>query len=410
MVYFYPVKPTVSANHFPMKKFYTSLVPVLIALALWTQTGKAQCAGSTPGGATVYDTTVRFPSGVTHRQIKFPKFDATSGMLTCVKLIVTMTGIIDTTAFENLSDAAITVSRNYNRSDAMSGPGLTPSMTNNFNNVQYFLLSADNGVTNAGPDFYSGSRDTIMRQQMAFTLTDSTLISAFYGTDSLTYNYDINVVTNVTAGGDFYSYTRTSTYVNFRFEYCTCPLSALPVGLKNFSVTKTGAANAGLRWEAEAGSDNYFYEIEVSRDGYRFSKDGTMSKQVNAGSPSYQYGYAVKPNEYGRYYFRIKQQWLDGYYRYSEIRPVDFANPLAASVSVYPNPSSGRAGIKFVAAKAGVYGVQVSSAAGQTVSSSQMPVAETDFKQLSALQKGTYYVKITELSTGATCVQQLVVK
>lgn len=394
-----------------MKKLYASfLLVAFFGLLLYSPESGAQCINGDTGDHKAYDTTVRFASGVTHRQIKFPKFNAQTGMLTCVKMIVTMTGIIDTTAFENLSDASITVTRTYSRGDAMSGPGLTPSMTNSFNNVQYFPLGPDNGVTNAGADFYTASKDTIMRQQMELTLTDSTAISAFYGTDSMTYNYDINVVTNVTAGGDFYSYTRTSTYVNFRFEYCTCPLSALPLGLKNFSVTKTGGLNAGLHWEAETGNDNYFYAVEVSHDGHHFSEEGVINKQAAAASPSYRFGYAVKPNEYGRYYFRIKQQWLDGYYRYSAVRSVDFANPLFASVSLYPNPSSGQAGLKFIAAKAGVYQVQITSAGGQAVSKNEMQVAETDFKQLVTLQKGTYYVKITELASGASCTQQLVVQ
>lgn len=125
-----------------------------------------------------------------------------------------------------------------------------------------------------------------------------------------------------------------------------------------------------------------------------------MNQQVNAASPAYQYGYSVTPNEYGRYYFRIRQQWLDGYYRYSEVRSVDFANPLLASISVYPNPSSGQAGIKFVAVKAGLYRVQVTNAAGQAVSHKEMQVAGTDFKQLAVLPKGTYCVTITELATG----------
>lgn len=391
-----------------MKNFYTAfLLPLLFFL--YGQS-KAQCINGGAAGTAAYDTTVRFASGVTHKQIKFPKFDAQSGMLTCVKLIVTMTGIIDTTAFENLSDANITVTRTYNRSDAMAGPGLTPSLTNSFNGSRDFPLGPNNNVPNSGPDFYSSSKDTIMRQQMVRTLTDSTEISSFYGTDSVAYDYDINVVANVTAGGDFFSYTRTSTLVNFRFEYCTCPISLLPLGLKNFSVTKTGNANAALRWEAEPGSDNYFYEVEVSRDGSNFSKVNLLNKQTGTLAPIYQIGYAAKPNEYGRHYFRVKQQWLDGYYRYSDIRVVDFANPLFSTVSLYPNPTSGAVGLKFVSGKAGLYSVKISNAAGQMVVSKEIQVAETDLKQLALLQKGTYYVTITESLSGATCVQQLVVQ
>jgi hypothetical protein len=393
-----------------MKKLYPAFYLSLFLLVslLYNQQVYAQCVNGAAAGTAVYDTTIRFASGVTHKQIRFPKFNAQTGMLTCVKLIVTMTGVIDTTAFENLSDAPITVTRNYNRSDGMSGPGLTPSMSNNFNGTSNFPLGTNDYITHAGQDFYSSARDTIMRQQMVRTLTDSTAISAFYGTDSVVYDYDINVVSTVTAGGDIDNYMRTSAYVNFRFEYCTCPIATLPLGLKNFSVAKTGNSNAGLNWEAEAGKDHYFYEVEVSRDGSNFVKTAIMDKSTVA--LAYQYGYSIKSNEYGRYYFRVKQQWIDGYFRYSEVRTVDFANPLFSTVSLYPNPSTGAVGIKFVAAKAGMYSVKVSNTAGQVVLSKDIQVAETDFRPLAQLQRGTYYVKITEPTTGASCIQQMVVQ
>ncbi len=397
-----------------MKKFYSYSFTAFTTLFVWAQTGQAQCVNGTPGGTTAYDTTMKFPTGATNMQVKFPKFNAQAGMVTCVKLIVTVVGIVDTVAMQNYSGSPQTADFYYNRSDFMSGPGLTPSLSNTFNgHYGPYGLSAYDGIPNAGSDFQSISRDTVLRQSMTRTLTDSTEISQFYGPpgDSVNYNYNINVSTSATiTGGSSSSLVLTSALVNFRFEYCTCPLSVLPVGLKNFSVSKTGTANAGLRWEAEAGTDHYFYEIEVSRDGQHFSKEAVMNKQVNAASPLYQFAYAAKPHEYGRYYFRVKQQWLDGYYRYSEVRSVDFANALFASVSVYPNPSSGQAGIKFIAAKAGVYKVEVSNAAGQGISNKEMQVAETDFKQLNTLQKGTYYVKITELTSGASCIQQLIVQ
>ena len=79
-------------------------------------------------------------------------------------------------------------------------------------------------------------------------------------------------------------------------------------------------------------------------------------------------------------------------------------------MSIYPNPSRGDIGIKFVAAKAGNYLVQITNAAGQLIIRKDLQVAETDYKQLASLQKGMYYVKITELSTQATCIQQLAVQ
>ncbi len=395
-----------------MKKLYkTVFIPALfIVLTLYSQSGYSQCPNGQPAGGTAFDTTIRFSSGVTHKQIKFPKFSPQSGMLSCVKLIVTMTGIIDTSAFENLSFSPITVKRTYNRSDTMTGPGLNPALVNSFNGVTNIQLGSNDGVTHSGPDFYTNSKDTVMRTQMVRTLTDSTSISEFYGSDSVVYNYDINVTSTVTAGGDIDNYMRTSAFVNFRFEYCTCPISSLPVGLKNFNVEKTSATASRLRWEAEAGKDSYYYEIEESRDGSHFSKTAVVNKVVNTNNPFYQYGFAIKANEYGRYYFRVKQRWLDGYYKYSEIKQVDFANPLFSTISLYPNPSSGAIGIKFVSAKAGRFLIQVSNASGRVVVTKELLVVETDYKTMATLGAGMYYIKITDVATQAFCINQIMVK
>jgi hypothetical protein len=395
-----------------MKKLYKIFLiqALFIILILYSKNGYAQCPNGQPAGGTAFDTTIRFASGVTNKQIKFPKFNPQSGMVSCVKLIVTMTGIIDTSAFENLSDAPITVKRTYNRSDNMTGPGLTPSLSNSFNGTTNIPLGSNNGVTNAGPDFYTNSKDTVMRMRMIRTLTDSTSISEFYGTDSVVYNYSINVVSTVTAGGDIDNYMRTSAYVNFRFEYCTCPIASLPVGLKNFTVAKRGASAAQLQWEAEAGTDSYTYEVEVSRDGIHFLKAAVVNKMVNNPNPTYRHGYGIKANEYGRYYFRVKQRWIDGYYKYSEIKPVDFTNPLFATISIYPNPSFGQVGLKFVGVKRGSFLVQVSNAAGQVIITKELLVTETDYKAIADLKTGMYYVKITDVATQAFCINQMVVK
>lgn len=395
-----------------MKKFYSTLF--LFSALFCGRHAFAQCVNGDSAGKSAYDTTIRFPTGATTMPVKFPKFNPQSGMVTCVKLIVTIIGVVDSVAMQNYSGSPQSADFYYNRSDLMTGPGLNPSLANTYNgHYGSYTLTAYDGIPSTGPDFKSISRDTVLRQQMTRTLTDSTEISQFYGPvgDSVAYSYNINVSTSaVITGGSSSGLVLTSALVNFRFEYCTCPLATLPVGLKNFSANKQSAGIAGLHWEAETGNDNYYYEVEVSRDGQTFTKTGTLNKQANAVAPAYQFSHAIKANDYGRYYFRVKQRWYDGYYRYSETRSLDFANPLFSTVSVYPNPSSGAVGVKFVAAKAGRYSVQVSNAAGQIVSSAEWQVAETDFKQLTPLQKGLYYVKITDLATQANCRQQLVVQ
>ncbi|RYF82877.1 MAG: T9SS type A sorting domain-containing protein, partial [Chitinophagaceae bacterium] len=287
-----------------------------------------------------------------------------------------------------------------------------PSLSNNFNgNYGPYSLAAYDGAPSSGPDFHSVSKDTVLQSTMIRTLTDSMEISQFYGSDSVVYNYNINVSTSAAiTGGSSSGLVLTSALVNFRFEYCTCPLAVLPIGLKNFAVTKSGSSGANLHWEAEPGTDHYYYEIEVSRDGRRFTKAGSMSKLADVANASYNFPYTMKATDYGRYYFRVKQVWYDGYFRYSDVRSIDHVNPFATYISVYPNPSSGQVGVKFIAAKAGKYLVQVSNGGGQVVISKEVLVTATDYKQLDVLQKGIYYVKVTELETKDTYINQLIVK
>src|SRR6476660_8930304 len=181
-----------------MKKFYPNVfVFVFLHLLLFsTNNVSAQCPNGQPSGGTAFDTTVRFSSGTTNSQIKFPKFNPMSGMLSSVKLIVTMTGVIDTSAFENLTSAPKTISRSYNRSDNMAGPGLGAGLNNTFSGVTNIPLSSNDNVVHAGADFYTAARDTIMVKQMTVTLTDATSISEFYGTGDVVYDYEINFETN----------------------------------------------------------------------------------------------------------------------------------------------------------------------------------------------------------------------
>jgi len=394
-----------------MKKLYTSF-NILLLLLLYANTAKAQCPNAQPSGTTAYDTTIRFATGATNVQVKFPKFDPQAGMVSCVRLIVTIVGVVDSVAMQNFSGSAQTANFSYNRSDFMSGPGLTPALSNSFNgNYGPYNLAAYDGTPNSGPDFFSTSKDTVLRTVMTRTLTDSTEIAQFYGVDSVAYNYNINASTSASiTGGSSSSLVLTSALVNFRFEYCTCPSHTLPIGIKNFSVSKTGSTAAQLRWDAEAGNDHYYYEIEVSRDGQRFTKAATQQKLTNNAPASYQYLHGIRPTEFGRYYYRVKQRWLDGYYRYSEVKMVEFANPLFASIAVSPNPSNGIIGMKFISAAAGNYLVEISNAAGQIVSRKPVQAASTDYKQIATLQKGMYYVKITELATQTSSVNQLIVQ
>ena len=78
-------------------------------------------------------------------------------MVTCVKLCVTIKGIIDTVAFENLTGAAQTASYTYNRKDTIRGPGIPTYLTSPPTNINFRPDSTwpTTEVVGSGLTFYS---------------------------------------------------------------------------------------------------------------------------------------------------------------------------------------------------------------------------------------------------------------
>ena len=112
-----------------MKQIYPRLFKAIIYLSIYMVIGKSSQAQSVscPQGYIAdslgYDTTINFSSGRVTRQIKFPKFDPTSGMVTCAKLTMTMTGTLNTLQFENIDNTTNTASATFNRNDTISEVG-----------------------------------------------------------------------------------------------------------------------------------------------------------------------------------------------------------------------------------------------------------------------------------------------
>lgn len=394
-----------------MKKFYLfSFLLFLLQLVVQTKS-YAQCADGTTPVPAITSYTVKFRTGTTSTKVKFPQFDPQNGMLRCVKLTVTIIGVIDTVSMQNLSSERQDASFDYIRNDQMTGPGLGAPLTNSF--AKYYgpySVTDFDGDFNGGTDYASIPRDTVLRSSISRTLTDSADITQFYGHDSVSYDYQIAVTTTASiTGGSSSNLVLTSALVKFKFEYCTCPKVLLPIGLKNFTVTKTAMGEANLQWEGENDEYAYTYDVEASRDGKHFSRVSSLERKYNS-NPSFLYPFQVVNNEYGRYYFRVRQHWANGYVRYTPVKSVEFTDPLFTTTSIYPNPSSGKVGIKFVNARAGKMLVQISNANGQQVTTKEIMVASTDYQQLAPLPSGMYWVKITDVASKASCVKQLVVQ
>lgn len=397
-----------------MKPIYTALkylLPVCITLIFNMKSG-AQCPTGHPGGTTAFDTTIAFGTGITNTPVKFPQFDPSFGMVTCVRLCVTITGVIDTLAIENFSNAPEVATFTYVRTDQISGPGLSTPLTNSVTkNYGPYNLSPTNGIMGSGPDRVAFGKDTVLNEDLCRTISDSTTISQFYGLDSVTYNYQINVSANATVtGGSSSTLVLTSALVNFRFEYCTCPASPLPLNVKTFGVSKVTDTRAELKW---TGYDdpfaNYHYEAEVSRNSRNFTTIAAVDKNTNS-TEAYRLLYDVPNGEQGVYYFRIKQVYSNGYVRYSNIKQISLQSSATTKFSVYPNPSSGIVGIKFDTGVEGKFNVQIFNTQGQVVMQKDIVATGEAPVQVGNLSNGVYWLRLTDKKTQNISVAQILIK
>ena len=375
----------------------------------------AQCPDGQPAGGTAFDTTIAFGSGIVFTDVKFPKFDPSSGMVTCVNLCVTIKGIIDTVALENYSNAAQNGSYTYTRKDTISGPGISTFLASSANlSFGPFPLSAKDGTPGSGPDFYSVGSDTVLTRVLCSNISDSADIVQFYGVnDSVTYNYriDANAIGAVT-GGNAFTFVLSSALVNFHFQYCTCPAAVLPLNVRNFSITKLTENKAGLEWDGfDDPFANYHYEVEISRDGHSFSSIASFSKHANVDvNDPYKMLFTVPNGESGTFYFRIKQVYSNGYVRYSNIKQVTLGSSVNVKFSLYPNPSTDVVGIKFDNITNGHFNVQIYNAQGQVVLSKELVVSESSYVRLGTLPSGSYWLRLTDKKSQSSCVNQLLIK
>jgi hypothetical protein len=393
-----------------MKPVYTSiLIVALLLISLQSLYGQT-CPNGDPQGGTAYDTTIAFPTGVTSTQVKFPQFDPQNGMVTCVRLCVTITGVIDTLAMQNYAGSAQTGTFSYSRVDDITGPGINTPLTNSANQTYNTNLTAYDGIPGAGTDFYSQAHDTILNDQLCRTVSDSATIAQFYGSDSVTYNYNISVTSGaVITGGSNSTLVLTSAFVNFHFEYCTCPAMVLPLNLDDFDVNKLPNNKIELNWTSHDDPyANYHYQAEVSRNGTRFQPIGSFAK--NPHSEMYKMLYTIPNGENGKFYFRIKQVYSNGYVRYSNIKHVLMENSGSPKFSVFPNPSSGIVGIKFDNNSAGRFDIQIYNSQGQVVVSKDIVIGGSSYVQLGVLSGGNYWVRLTDHQNHVSCVNQLIIK
>lgn len=374
----------------------------------------AQCPnGYVPSGV-AFDTTISFTSGRVFAELKFPKFDPQAGMVTCARLTMEMSATMENLSFEN-RDFGIsnTATADFSRKDTLSGPGLSSSLLNNESQTYGpYTLAPRDLVNNSGPDYVQVGPEQIFTKSVSTIITNAADLAAFYGPvgDSLIYNYSADSKTQTSVTGNWFGGAETSGTVTYRLEYCYCPIESLPVNAYDFKAKKVSSNKVELSWNGAIDPAIYYYEVEYSIDGRNFTSAGIVEKQTS-GSASISYNYLFTKNDFNEtYYFRIKQKFPNGKLLITDTRSIHFNELNITGFSLFPNPSNGIIGIKFDKNITGKILVVITNPQGQILYNRQIEISDNNYRQVTVLQSGLYWVKVTDVAGQRSYVNQLFIK
>ena len=253
-------------------------------------------------------------------------------------------------------------------------------------------------VDATNPPIYSaqGDADEVVPYNSGFVAFNGTQTSVFlYGSNLIktrATNVNLNNQLLTIVGGNHASPTIDPNFTNIVngaatfFQPIVCS-AALPISLSSFTVENSNCS-ASLKWQTASESKSSRYEVEVSADGGKYMKIGSVQSKNAANGASYNYTY--KGFE-GTAYFRLKMVDADGSYIYSPVQKLSLPCNLN-TIQVYPNPAKEQTLITGL--KAGMQ-VQLVNAQGQKlmlqrVANSAMQVS------LSNLTSGLYLVQVVD--------------
>ncbi|GAB4093280.1 hypothetical protein GCM10028786_22070 [Flaviaesturariibacter terrae] len=180
----------------------------------------------------------------------------------------------------------------------------------------------------------------------------------------------------------------------------------LPVSLLAFTGKRTNNVNE-LKWITATESNNRGFAIERSADGARFTEVGFVASRAQGGTSTSDITYSYTDASAGsagqgtssKWYYRLKQQDLDGQYKYSAVVLLkgDKSGILTLD-GIYPNPVKGTASIRLQAsAQGGSVVLQLTDMLGKVVRTQSVLTeagsSTTVQMNVAGLPAGQYHLK-----------------
>jgi len=189
--------------------------------------------------------------------------------------------------------------------------------------------------------------------------------------------------------------------------------SPLPITLKSFDAKKHSASSAKLDWTTSKEVNSDYFGIERSIDGSTWDEIARV-KAAGDSNVDIAYDYIDDRLPLSRtngqvFYYRLRMTDLDGAFKYSDVRGVNFDKQSLGPISIYPNPTTEIVNIDLseVAMENGDVNVSVYDMSGRLVMTKKIIGSGIELIKVDQLPSDAYNFIITQ---GEQIHQQRVIK
>lgn len=215
---------------------------------------------------------------------------------------------------------------------------------------------------------------------------------------------DADVVTNNSGTGtvEFNTGLNVTNFSQFSMAAASPPL---PVQLLSFTAQNMDNKKALLTWKVAQEVNLQGYQVERSDDGVNFVAIGFVAA---TGISKYIFNDATP--KYGKNFYRIRMIDIDGRFKYSDIRNLEFKSDIVLTIS--PNPNhDGIISLMFAGLQKNEdISLSVSNATGKLIKTAYIKNIGNSSRvttELGSTVPGVYYVRIT-LTSGQVFTEKLV--
>lgn len=392
-----------------MKKL--SIISVLLVAVIIPHKTFSQCTcenGDVPDSLVYnrhYDSII-----TTNTAINFPKFIDTMGLLSCIRLSDTVSTVVNYNFENNLNTTAEYNFETYRRSQFTAPGGFFSSMQSPAKIYGPFTLAPYDPSGTA--DKVDIGPDTVFNKKYYTKYSSGS--PAYYGYDSVTFNYlTTSTFTILTGSDNAIIKLKAFTRLDVQLIYYYCPFSVLETHLSGFT-TSLKDNNVMVHWAVNDPRETDKYEIQMSTDGKKFSSVGQGTSDISGNVARYTFIYSPAKNFSGNLFFRIKQTDFEGAPLYSEIRSMyiknNNSNLAKNTYSLYPNPTVSGINLQFVKSSGGNYEVELLNSLGQSNFRKKYSLNQSGSVDIEWPQKpaaGIYFLKVRDLNNRTEQVEKI---